>query len=252
MSLAPTNGTGRQIVSEHRFRHLSKPGVQPEGAIGRRIRKLVGEHSAGAPEYWQTCVVGSRQYLQERVGGWQGLTPSHQSSSQKGIRVMIGKDAHAPDAEVFDMLGPTFHYVTPLSDADGGYCVLKGTVPRGVVVPIHSHADRETFYILAGALEALKGDRWQTFGAGDVFDVPGGTKHAFRNVSAESVSILIVTTIAMGRFFQRVGRPIANVSPGPPSKEVLQWFAQASLAEGHWLGNAADNAAVGVTLLSFN
>jgi quercetin dioxygenase-like cupin family protein len=165
---------------------------------------------------------------------------------------MIGKNAHTPDVEVFDMLGPTFRYVTPLSDADGGYCVLKGTVPPGVVVPIHSHAARETFYILAGELEALKGDRWQTFGAGDVFDVPGGTKHAFRNVSAESVSVLIVTTMAMARFFRRVGRPIANVPPGPPSNEVLQWFAQASLAEGHWLGNAADNAAVGITLLSFN
>jgi hypothetical protein len=33
---------------------------------------------------------------------------------------------------------------------------------------------------------------------------------------------------------------------------VLQRFAQASLAEGHWLGGAADNAAVGINLLSFD
>jgi hypothetical protein len=36
---------------------------------------------------------------------------------------------------------------------------------------------------------------------------------------------------------------------GPPSNEALQRFAQASLAEGHWLGSAADNAAVGLTLI---
>jgi quercetin dioxygenase-like cupin family protein len=131
---------------------------------------------------------------------------------------MIGKNAHTPDVEVFDMLGPTFRYVTPLSDADGGYCVLKGTVPPGVVVPIHSHAARETFYILAGELEALKGDRWQTFGAGDVFDVPGGTKHAFRNVSAESVSVLIVTTHGHGPVLPAGGAPDCKRAAGSALK----------------------------------
>jgi quercetin dioxygenase-like cupin family protein len=68
------------------------------------------------------------------------------------------------------------------------------------VVPIHAHADRATFYILAGELQALKEVDWQTFGAGGVFDVPGGTKHAFRNVSGKYVSILIVTSMVMARF----------------------------------------------------
>jgi hypothetical protein len=58
--------------------------------------------------------------------------------------------------------------------------------------------------------------------------------------------------MALARFFRRVGRPVASVPPGPPSTEVLQRFAQASLAEGHWLGGAADNAAVGINLLSFD
>jgi hypothetical protein len=44
---------------------------------------------------------------------------------------MIGKDPPTPEAKVFDMRRPTFHYVTPLSDVGSGYCVLKRTVPRG-------------------------------------------------------------------------------------------------------------------------
>jgi hypothetical protein len=149
--------------------------------------------------------------------------------------------------EILDLLGPTIQHLTPLSDENDGYCLLRGTIAPGVVVPIHSHADRER-----GQLQALKDDSWETFRAGDVFDVPGGTKHAFRNMSDETVSTLIVATMALGRFFRQVGRPIANVPPAPPSSEVLQRFARASLGEGHWLGSVADNAAIGIAVLSFN
>jgi quercetin dioxygenase-like cupin family protein len=110
---------------------------------------------------------------------------------------MTTNQAQLPDSEILDLLGPTIQYVTPLPEDGDGYCVLKGTIAPGVVLPIHSHADRETFYILEGQLEALKKECWQTFGRGDVFDVPGGTKHAFRNTSSESASVLIVTTMAL-------------------------------------------------------
>jgi hypothetical protein len=49
-----------------------------------------------------------------------------------------------------------------------------------------------------------------------------------------------------------LGRPIASVPPGPPSSEVIERFAQASLAEGHWLGSVADKCGGPDTLLSFN
>lgn len=86
------------------------------------------------------------------------------------------------------------------------------------------------------------------FRRGDVFEAPGGTKHAFRNASSKSASALIVTTMALARFFRRVG--VASAPPG--SSEALQLSAQASLAQGHWLGGAVDNAAVGIKLISFN
>ena len=153
------------------------------------------------------------------------------------------------DSDILDLFGPTIQRVIPLSDEDGGYCLLKGVVPPGVIVPLHAHPDRETFYVLVGQLEALKGDSWHTLQVGDVFDVPGGVRHAFRNLENQSVSILIVTTTSLTRFLLKIGRPIANAPPGPPSSEVLQRFAQASLAEGHWLGSVSDNAKVGI---SFN
>ncbi len=50
--------------------------------------------------------------------------------------------------------GPHIQHPTDLSDAGGGYCLIRANFPAGVVVPIHRHADRETFYILTGEPQA--------------------------------------------------------------------------------------------------
>jgi hypothetical protein len=117
-----------------------------------------------------------------------------------------------------------------------------------VVVPIHSHADRETFFILEGELQGLWEDRWTTVGVGGVFDIPGGIRHAWRNGSGGPASLLVVTTMKMGRFFHDIGRPLGTFPPGPPTPAELQRFVELSHAYGYWLGSPADNAAVGISL----
>jgi quercetin dioxygenase-like cupin family protein len=150
--------------------------------------------------------------------------------------------------EWLDLFGPQIQLLTAVSDEDDGYCVFRSIFPAGVVVPLHSHADRETFCILEGELQGLRQDRWITLAAGDVLDMPGGIKHAFRNVSSAPVSSLFVTTMRLGRFFCEVGRPVATVPPGPPTPADLQRFLEISHAYGHWLGSPEDNAAVGISL----
>ena len=88
--------------------------------------------------------------------------------------------------EILDVLGPRIQFLTALSDNDNDYCLIKGSVPPGVVVPLHSHPERETFYVLEGEVEGLWKDRWITLGVGDPFDVPGGLKHGWRNLSNAS------------------------------------------------------------------
>jgi quercetin dioxygenase-like cupin family protein len=51
---------------------------------------------------------------------------------------------------IIEVLGPTIEFLTPLEDEDGAPCVMRGTVPPGAVVPLHSHADPETFVVLSG------------------------------------------------------------------------------------------------------
>jgi hypothetical protein len=54
-----------------------------------------------------------------------------------------------------DVFGPTVAFVTSPKEADGGYCVMLGTIPPGVSVPVHGHPDLESFYLIAGGVQAL-------------------------------------------------------------------------------------------------
>jgi quercetin dioxygenase-like cupin family protein len=151
-------------------------------------------------------------------------------------------------ADTIDILGPQIRFLTPLVDDPDEYCVISSVVPPNVVVPLHSHPEREIFLILSGALDAFDGSAWRIYGTGEVFDVPSGAKHAFRNTSAAPVSVVLVTSASMGRFFRSVGRPASDVPPGPPTSEAISAFATAATQHGYWLGSPAENAEVGISL----
>ncbi|WP_162463226.1 cupin domain-containing protein [Paenibacillus psychroresistens] len=146
-----------------------------------------------------------------------------------------------------DVMGPRILLLTDLKE-NRDYSLMKAEVPPGVIVPIHSHDDRETFVVLSGELEAFTKDSWQTVRAGDTVDIPGDVKHAWRNSTNETVTLLVASTAKMGEFFNEIGRPTDNLPPGPPSLEILQNFVQVALAYGYWLGTPDDNASIGISL----
>jgi hypothetical protein len=122
-------------------------------------------------------------------------------------------------------------------------------------VPLHSHPDAESFFVLSGAVQVLveRGTRleWLDVRQGDFVHVPGGAKHAFRNTSGGPVVQLIATTPRLGRFFQETGKPVsAGVSPSPPTPDDLRRFAEVAARYGHWMGSPEENAAVGITLFA--
>ena len=151
------------------------------------------------------------------------------------------KEAFSPQKR----LRPAPVYLTKISENDADYCLFLATLPAGAVVPMHSHADRETFYVLSGNLEALNGDRWEKLGPGDVLDVVDGIKHAWRNSSQASASMLCVTTTRMAKFLRDI-----SVSEGDNSApdEHAQRFLELVRAHGYWLASAEENAAVGLTV----
>ena len=152
---------------------------------------------------------------------------------------------------VIELFGPTVEFLTSPEDERNDFCVLKGTIPPGVSVPLHSHSDTEDFFIISGSVECLRHDtegcKWVAAKAGDFIHIPGGAQHAWRNVSGEPVVNLIITTKRLGHFFQEVGRPAAH-APQPMKPEDLARFAAISAKYGYWNATPEENAAVGIHL----
>src|SRR5262245_20276905 len=87
------------------------------------------------------------------------------------------EQAHLLDVhETLNVMGPTVELLTLHTENDRESCLMKGTIPAGGVIPLHSHADPETFIVVSGEAEALSktADRftWIPIRAGDVFLVP--------------------------------------------------------------------------------
>lgn len=150
------------------------------------------------------------------------------------------------------VMGPTIQFVTsPDEDAP---CLMRGVIPPGAVVPLHSHADPETFVVLSGWVEGLHHHdgtfEWKLIGAGEVFHVRGHAKHAFRNQSEVPAVMLITSTPTMGRFFREIGTPLASGEhvEDPPSDATIQRFLEASAKYGYWNATAEENRQVGLTL----
>jgi uncharacterized RmlC-like cupin family protein len=155
--------------------------------------------------------------------------------------------------ETLSVLGPTIQVLTPPEADDAWPCLMRGTIPPGMVIPLHAHADPETFIVISGEVEGLvvDGDNaiWASIGGGDVFHVPGGAKHAWRNPTQTPVVMFIVSTSKMARFFQELGVPVRpGETPNPPSPEELRRFQDVSMRYGYWNATPEENARFGIPL----
>jgi uncharacterized RmlC-like cupin family protein len=134
--------------------------------------------------------------------------------------------------------------------------MMRGTIPPGVCVPLHSHAEPETFVVISGELygfaPSAEGAGWVRMGPGKVFHVPGEAKHAFRNRSPEPAVTIVVSTARMVRFFREIGTPVGpGATPsGPPSDETVQRFLETAARYGHWIASPEENAKIGLPVLS--
>jgi quercetin dioxygenase-like cupin family protein len=134
--------------------------------------------------------------------------------------------------DVLDLSGATIELLIPLREHEP--CVMRGTIPPGVVVPLHSHDDPETFVALAGEVEAFRDGEWFRIAAGDVFDIPGGARHGFRNPGAEPSVMIVVSTAKIARFFQ-------EVAGGTPER-----FLATAERYGYWNATPEESAAAGL------
>lgn len=156
------------------------------------------------------------------------------------------KQRTAPDGGLVEFLASP-------DEVGAELCLIRGTLPSGRVVPLHSHIDVEIFYVLEGSIEAFQSrngnSRWTTVSAGDVVTVPGNTKHAWRNSSPLPATLLVVTTAKMYAFFREITRPFdPSQSTTEPTPQGIQDLFKAAAKYGHWMGSPEENAAIGLNL----
>ena len=160
----------------------------------------------------------------------------------------------AGTTKLLNVLGPTLQMLTSPTEPGIEYCVMEGTIPPGVSIPLHSHPDNESFYVLAGVAQFLAqqedGFNWVELKIGDFVHIPGNVKHAWKNTSNDNLVTLTTTTPALGKFFQEVGRMIEpGEQQGIPTPEEVDHFVQISIQKYHyWLATPEENAAVGIIL----
>lgn len=133
-------------------------------------------------------------------------------------------------------------YLTSLSLPADDYCLFIGEVPAGAIVPFHSHSDRETFYVLSGEMNFYDGASWQVLKQGEFVDVLGNTRHAWRNASESSASLLVATTVRMGVFLRKVSSGGSIQAAGTEKDQFLKLVQE----YGYWLGSGKDNEAIGL------
>ena len=169
-----------------------------------------------------------------------------------GICAQFAHLVGADPSVTLDVLGPTIQFVTSPADT-GAPCVMRGTIPPGVSIPLHSHGDPETLVMLSGSVEGLayrtEDFEWLRLQPGDVFYVPPDAKHAWRNSGQTRAEMAVISTSKMGRFFQELGKPLRfGVPPAPPTRDELARFQTIAERYGYWNATPEENARVGIMM----
>src|SRR5258706_4283979 len=131
------------------------------------------------------------------------------------------------EEQTFIVLGVVLQLLSTPEQISDQISVMRGTVPSGVVIPLHSHADPEIFYVLNGSLEVFQAEGpsagWQTANAAEVVSIPGNVRHALRNTSPSPITSIIVSKQELYSFFRELARPFdPNCPPATPTLAKIQ------------------------------
>ena len=163
------------------------------------------------------------------------------------------RPSDAVDKQVFNVLGVLVEFLATPDEVGAETCLIRGTLPREVIVPLHSHAEPEMFYVLEGSLEVFRSNDgktgWTTARVGEVVTIPGTIKHALRNSSSRAVALITVTQSGLYELFRELAKPFdPNQPAAPPTPEAMQQLFEAAAKYGYWLASPEENAAIGLPI----
>jgi quercetin dioxygenase-like cupin family protein len=153
------------------------------------------------------------------------------------------------EEQTFIVLGVLLQFLSTPEQINDPISVMRGTLPSGIVIPLHSHADPEIFYVLNGSLEVFQAEGWQTVTTGEVVSIPGNVRHALRNTSPSPITLITVSKQELYSFFRELARPFdPNSPPAPPTPEEMQQLFSVAEKYEYWIASPDENAAIGISL----
>ena len=149
--------------------------------------------------------------------------------------------------------GTLFEFLVSPEETGAELCLIRGTIPPGVAVPLHSHPDVELFYILDGSVEAFQSTNdtqgWVSVTPGNIVTISGNAKHALRNSSPLPATMVVVTTSKLYKFFHEVSKAVdPDRAAAPPAREEIQKVFETAARYGYWMGSPEENAAIGLSM----
>jgi len=114
--------------------------------------------------------------------------------------------------------GDLYTFLATGDETGNAYFQFEALVPNGGGPPPHiHHAEDETFYLAKGSLEMHMGDEVISAKAGDFVNIPRGTVHSFKNVGAETATMIITFVPAgMEKYLEEVFPPAEDRTATPP------------------------------------
>lgn len=91
-------------------------------------------------------------------------------------------------------MGATIDIRATMAETEGNLSLIELSVPPLFPgAPRHYHERMpESFFILEGQIEVLKGEKWSTCRTGEFVHIAPGTIHAYRNASEHPARFLVI------------------------------------------------------------
>ena len=118
--------------------------------------------------------------------------------------------------------GDLYTFLVTGAESDGAYFAMEAVVPPGGGPPLHTHShENETFYVLEGNCTFQLEDKTIVAGPGDFVNIPIGTRHFFRNDSADNVRLVLTfTPSGIEKFFEETLELAVDPTQAPPDNHA--------------------------------
>jgi quercetin dioxygenase-like cupin family protein len=200
-------------------------------------------------------VTGRRLQSAKRKSSIDNLFPISGSPDNFRMSIVPSTENHSvaiDQKQVYEVFGVLFQFLATPEEVGDSICMIRGTIPAGIVIPLHCHVDPEIIYILSGTVEVFRADDgWTMYGAGDVVTIQANIKHAIRNSCSSPARLLTATKLELYEFLRQLARPFDPIHyEDAPTPQAMQALVEASAKHQYWRASLQENAAIGITIIA--